>query len=278
MPDFTLNTYKILLDTIKSEGYTRYTVEKYLEKQGNNCIIFRHDVDRLPINSLILAQIENSKGIEATYYFRAIHYYPKNSLISRKNPGLEIRKVIQNIKMLGHEIGYHYEDLSACNGNMQNAWDSFRRNLDELRKIDSISTVCMHGSPLSRWDSRRLWDKYDYRTLGIVCEPYFDIDYSKVVYLTDTGRRWDGSRYNIRDKVGQKSEKNYNRFHSTFDIINALNSGWKPDVLMINTHPQRWTNNPFHWVTEYIVQNAKNSIKYLVAKYRRECAGENSSS
>lgn len=278
MPDFTINTYKILLDIIKSAGYTSNTVEKYLEKPVNDQVIFRHDVDRLPINSFILAQIEHSKGIEATYYFRAIHYYPKNTVISRKNPGLEIRKVIQNIKMLGHETGYHYEDLSACNGNMQNAWDSFRRNLDELRKLASISTVCMHGSPLSRWDSRRLWDKYDYRTLGIVCEPYFDIDYSKVVYLTDTGRRWDGSRYNIRDKVGQKSEKNYNRFHSTFDIINALNSGWKPDVLMINTHPQRWTNNPFHWVTEYILQNAKNSIKYLVAKYRREIAGENSSS
>jgi hypothetical protein len=99
-----------------------------------------------------------------------------------------------------------------------------------------------------------------------------------VVYLTDTGRRWDGSRYNIRDKVGQRSDENYNRFHSTFDIIDTLDKGWKPDVLMINTHPQRWTNNPFHWITEYIVQNAKNSIKYLVAKYRRECAGENSSS
>ena len=77
----------------------------------------------------------------------------------------------------------------------------------------------MHGSPLSKYDNRDLWKKYDYRDYGIIGEPYFDIDFNEVLYLTDTGRRWNASGSNVRDKV--KSKYNYN-FKSTFDIISAL--------------------------------------------------------
>ena len=59
----------------------------------------------------------------------------------------------------------------------------------------------MHGSPLLEWDHRLIWEKYDYRDFGIIGEPYFDVDFGDVLYLTDTGRRWDGDAFNIRDKV-----------------------------------------------------------------------------
>ena len=76
----------------------------------------------------------------------------------------------------------------------------FSENLEKLRKIAPVRTICMHGSPMSRWDSRLLWKYYDYRDFGITGEPYFDVDFDKVFYLTDTGRRWDGDSFNIRDK------------------------------------------------------------------------------
>jgi len=59
----------------------------------------------------------------------------------------------------------------------------------------------MHGSPLSRYDNRRICDKYNYRDFGITGEPYFDLDFTKVLYLTDTGRRWDGNKVSLRDKI-----------------------------------------------------------------------------
>ena len=59
----------------------------------------------------------------------------------------------------------------------------------------------MHGSPKSKWDSRDLWKHYDYHQLGIDTEPYLDTDFSKVFYLTDTGRRWDGYKVSVRDKI-----------------------------------------------------------------------------
>src|SRR5690625_2901666 len=61
----------------------------------------------------------------------------------------------------------------------------------------------MHGSPLSRYDNRDLWKSYSYRDYGIIAEPYFDMDFSRVLYLTDTGRRWDGDKVSVRDRAPQ---------------------------------------------------------------------------
>ena len=51
------------------------------------------------------------------------------------------------------------------------------------------------------------------------------------------------------------------RFRSTFDIILAAEKGLLPDKIMLNTHPQRWTDNPVEWTKELVWQNVKNVIK-----------------
>jgi hypothetical protein len=33
----------------------------------------------------------------------------------------------------------------------------FEQNLAELRKLAPVKTICMHGSPCSKWDSKALW-------------------------------------------------------------------------------------------------------------------------
>ena len=157
---------------------------------------------------------------------------------------------------MGHEIGYHYENMDTCHGNHEKAWDDFRRNLDKFRKIVPVTTICMHGSPLSKFDNKTLWDKYDYRSLGVIGDPYLDINFNEVAYFTDTGRRWNGSPVSIRDKVS--SRFNFN-FHSTHEIISNINQ--LPDKVMFTFHPQRWTNNPVMWTQELILQNIKNTVK-----------------
>ena len=77
----------------------------------------------------------------------------------------------------------------------------FRLNLEKLRELCLVKTICMHGSPLSKLDNRDLWKRYSYRDFGIIGEPYVDVDFKEVLYLTDTGRRWDGDAFNMRDKV-----------------------------------------------------------------------------
>jgi hypothetical protein len=78
-------------------------------------------------------------------------------------------------------------------------------------------------SPRSKYNNRDLWKRYDYRDFGIIGEPYFDVDFDKMFYLTDTGRRWDGWRVSVRDKVPQQAQwiKQGLVFRSTDDIIAA---------------------------------------------------------
>ena len=59
--------------------------------------------------------------------------------------------------------------------------------------LSPVKTICMHGSPLSKWDNRDLWKRYNYRDFGIIAEPYFDLDFDEVFYITDTGRSWNKS-------------------------------------------------------------------------------------
>ena len=122
----------------------------------------------------------------------------------------------------------------------------------------------MHGAPTSKYDGKDLWKKYDYRNYGVIGEPYFDIDFSEMFYLTDTGRMWDGYKVSVRDKIPQYQDEWVKAglvYHTTGDVINAINKSKLPPRLMITTHPQRWTNDPIHWAIEFVVQNIKNVIK-----------------
>ena len=85
-----------------------FTLAKYKELLGalDDCdqVALRHDVDRKPENSLATARIEREMGWKAVYYFRAV-------------PESWNESVILQIASLGHEIGYHYESLTTCQGN-----------------------------------------------------------------------------------------------------------------------------------------------------------------
>jgi hypothetical protein len=127
-----------------------------------------------------------------------------------------------------------------------------------------------HGSPKSKWDSKRIWNKYDYRELGIIGEPYFDINFDEVFYLTDTGRRWDGWKVSLRDKVPQQEQWKEQGlvFHGTQDIIKAAENNQLPNKIMITTHPERWTDKWGPWVKELVWQNVKNVVKYFLVKLK----------
>lgn len=125
----------------------------------------------------------------------------------------------------------------------------------------------MHGSPRSPHDSKDLWKEYSYKDLGLVGEPYLDTDFSKCFYLTDTGRRWDGHKVSVRDRIPEWQDR-WNAaglvFHNTGDIIKAIEEERLPQTVMITTHPQRWTDSKVSWFKELLMQNAKNIVKRLI--------------
>ncbi len=264
--DFTVSIYKELLEALKAQGYEFYTVSQYIEEQPDKrVILLRHDVDDKKENSFRFAEIQQEMGIVGTYYFRII-------------PQSFNKKMIKRIVSMGHEIGYHYEDMDFANGDPKKAIKLFENHLSEFANIVNIKTICMHGSPLSKYDNRELWNYYDYHSYGIIGEPYFDLDFSSILYLTDTGRKWDGNKVSIRDRSPSQEINVYMKgktplsdqisFRSTNDIISALLSNNMPEKVMFNFHPQRWTNEIMEWVIELLKQNSKNMIKWGLNKVR----------
>jgi hypothetical protein len=275
--DFTLKTYKLLLQTLKNKGYTFITFHDYPNLNLNlNLIILRHDVDLKPQNSLATAKIEHEMGIKGSYYFRAV-------------PESWDETIIREIAAMGHEVGYHYETMDTAsrkdcfvvpprNDGMKNnnelidaAYHQFCENLEVFRQIADVKTICMHGSPRSKYDNRDIWKKYSYKELGIIGEPYFDINFDNMFYLTDTGRRWDGHRVSIRDKMPQQEqwEQDGLSFRSTKDIIKAASQEHLPHQIMITVHPQRWSNSFVSWAKGFVLQNLKNVVKRMIVRRKQ---------
>ena len=116
MFDFTIRTYSDLLKAISSNKYFSQTFEAVIQKENSfvKNVVLRHDVDRLPQNALKLAQIENVIDVKGSYYFRVV-------------PASYDLEIMNKIAGLGHEIGYHYEDVSLVSSR-QRAEDRRRRD------------------------------------------------------------------------------------------------------------------------------------------------------
>lgn len=264
-PDFTLSIYKELVSCLERGGYTFQTVHQFINDPAERVILLRHDVDARKEHSLQFAWIQHERGISGTYYFRLV-------------PESFDKGIIREIAGMGHEIGYHYETMDTARGNPDLALRQFEEGLERLREIAEVRTACMHGSPLSKYDNRDLWKHVDYREYGIVAEPYFDLDFSSVLYITDTGRRWDGDKVSVRDRsadatinrnmAGKQALSKRYHFRSTGEIIRACKEGRLPDKIMINFHPQRWTDSPALWTQELVMQNLKNVAKRVLRRVR----------
>ncbi|MPL93998.1 hypothetical protein SDC9_40146 [bioreactor metagenome] len=313
--DFNFTIYQELLKALQSQGFLFYTVSEYAETSkefaqasGENInpksapdghrdrnftlsgaevpklILLRHDVESRYGNALKLAQLQHGLGIRGTYYFRI---YP--------HKGNEA--AIREIAGMGHEIGYHYDDLTECRGDYEKAILRFQKNLEYLRRFGPVTTATMEGAPLSGYDNRDLWavrplvtersrsaslapssaspaprPHFHYRDFGIKTEPYFDIDFSEFFYLTDTGRRWDGWKFSVRDKIPLHQVRWIQQglvFRGTGEIIKAARAGALPARVMITVHPQRWNDAFLPWAKELLWQNVKNQGKLVLVLLRR---------
>lgn len=254
MHDFSLIVYHNLIKTFLEKKYLLLSYEKYLNLKLNTSpeklVILRHDVDKRPVQSYNMALIENQIGVTASYYFRIVK-------------GSNQPDIIEKIRNLGHEIGYHYEDLSLANGDFNTAIREFEKNLNYFRKFYPVKTICAHGSPLSKWSNQKIWEKINYKDYGILADPALDLNFNDFFYLTDTSMKWNAEKYSVRDKVNSKINLH---FQNTFEIMSATEDGDMPEKIMINTHPQRWSNNLLFNLKERVTQSLKNVIKKRLVK------------
>ena len=253
MLDFTQKIYRRLCRAINAAAYKSIVMGDYFatENLDKPRMFLRHDVDRDPILSLEMAKIEHEYSLVSTYFFRVID-------------NVFIPYIIKQIAELGHEIGYHYECLDKAAGDYPGAYEIAIADLAKLREIVPVRSMAMHGNPLTKWDNRDLWGKYDYKDLGIEVAAYLNIDYRKVRYFSDTGRTWEENRGNIYDFVGDQPT---HALKTTPDLIRYITEHHQDTCILI--HPNRWSDQPSKWLHNWAFDTAANTAKAIIKAVRK---------
>jgi hypothetical protein len=249
--DFTYRAYADLLDAGLDAGYEFLTVREYLSAASlpERFVVLRHDVDRKPWNGLQMAQIEAVRDVPATYYVRAIDKTFKPDLLVE-------------LEDLGHEVGYHYEDVDAADGDVGAAHDSFQRNLRRFRRLVDVDTVCMHGNPLSAHDNRDMWTDGapGFEAYDLLGEAYLSMDFDDVTYFSDTGRTWRDGALKVKDHTMGEGEKS-RQVESTWELVELLREG-SVDRFCLLSHPNRWAGSVAELLSERAKDGAVNVVKY----------------
>ena len=250
--DFTLTKYISILEAAETANYNIGSVsDLFSGKLKSPYVVLRHDVDRKPQNSLAMARAEAERGIRSSYYFRSV----KASFVP---------KIIDGIRDLGHEIGYHYEDWYLARYDKEKAIALFEGNLARLRASGPVSTICMHGSPLARDNNMTIWDHWDFKDHGVE-DCILSFDYTGHSFFTDSGRTFGVSSANLRDELG--SADVYPEICTTEDLCHFLATK-KTDKIMISCHPERWSNKTMNWSSQFLKDKEINIIKLAIKKSR----------
>lgn len=246
---FRLTEYKKLLENLAEFGRPFRTVESFLSAPDKKSIVLRHDVDRMVKRSVAMARLEHENNIAASYYFRYRNGLPKNALLE--------------INAMGHEVGFHYETLSDAKGEPHIALDMFLEQLDKFRLIADCQTICAHGRPLSRWFSGDMAGTFLVAANKLIGDASESMPSDMLIYLTDTGGKWNHPTVNLRDRVGDMQAG-----------INPLNKKSLSRILeeekslYVSTHPERWCNNSIDLAAQSSLDIVANLIKRLLRKTR----------
>lgn len=184
--DFTYNAYRDLIEKLKDNHYDIVDYKNYIN--CNKCVILRHDIDYSMDKALKLAEFENELGVKSTYFI--LISSPFYNILEKKTQ-LKAMK----IKMLGHDIGLHFDELNYSdeyyinNGGVKNVILSECKLLADSLKLD-INSVSMHRPSKTTLDAN-----YD---LSPVINSYGNIFFKEFKYVSDSRMKW---RENIKDII-----------------------------------------------------------------------------
>lgn len=251
--DFTLRKYLSIVDAALDSGYTVGSVsDLFAGSLEDQYVVLRHDVDRRPSNALAMATAEARKGVRASYYFRSV-------------PESFVPEVILQIADLGHEIGYHYEDWHLARYDKHRAKALFEEHLSTIRALAPVSTICMHGSPLSKENNMTIWKHWSFEDYGLK-DCILSHDYTGHAFFTDSGRTFGVSGANLRDEIANADV--FPLVRSTNDLCEfvRLKSSTK---IMVSCHPERWTDNATNWLSQFAKDQLANTAKHGIRHIRK---------
>jgi hypothetical protein len=194
-----------------------------------------------------MARLEAARDVASTYYVRTVEETFHPALIRR-------------IAALGHEVGYHYEDMDRADGDVAAARRSFAQHLARMRDVTDVDTVCMHGNPLTAYDNRDMWgDDPDFAAHDLLGEAYLSMDFADVTYFSDTGRTWRDGYLKVKDHTMGTGEKAVEA-STTGDLVDLFRSG-TVDRACLLVHPDRWADSYPEHIANKLRDGAVNVVK-----------------
>ncbi len=174
----TLEYYKEFLLELKKPRYLVLNVRQFVEliREGWHppkdrvTVILRHDVDHDPETAFKMAEMEHELGINASYYFRVRAKYN----VLSPNVSSEIKQ----IAAWGFDVGLHYEDLYVANYNATKAIQLFKLDLEIMRSLVPVKTVCAHCNradmPIPNFEMFKMANK-TLKDFGLEAECYLTV-------------------------------------------------------------------------------------------------------
>lgn len=155
----------------------------------------------------------------------------------------------------GFEVGYHYECFYLAKGNNTLAHDIFTNDINEMRKIVPITTICSHGNS-KEYINWRMWDKQSEYEEYNVTSAYLDICYNAT--LSKYIRYWSdaGGVPNVETPLIEYVKETEGKAV----YVLAHPEWWNPSLLSmcasINTQITRYGNESIVWGVIQIVMPA----------------------
>lgn len=184
---FKLDHYRRCLEAAKQRGYSFLTFAGYMRKRqelaGDNrkIILMRHDIDHKLSLAEHFATIEESMGIQTTYFMRLHAGY---------NPySFESYAILKSLLRMKHELGLHY-DAGFADLFGEDAERFFQRDKEVFERIidQKVSGVSCHEPNNSAGEF--LISDANIARFGLAYQAYSPIFAEKMKYISDSSARW----------------------------------------------------------------------------------------
>jgi len=225
---FTHAAYADLLAALDDGSYETLTVREYLSsgRLPERFVVLRHDVDRKPRRAEALARLEADLGVEASYYF---------------HPSAFRETRAERVEDLGHEVGYHYDDVATARGDRRTARALFANTLRVFRRACDVDTVSPHAAALAAHDNASLWERGpSFREFDLLGDADRSVDYVDLAFLSDAGRTFQERPADRARALGERDPT------ATADTVDGLVAQFRDggvERACLLTHPRRWTNS-----------------------------------
>jgi hypothetical protein len=232
------NRYAVFLDRLAAARFCVVPLSEFRETEPGERVLvgLRHDMDDRLDAALRLAELESERGLRSTYFvLHSARYYRSESLVP----------ALLHLQKLGHEVGFHYDLVTAQVVGGADPRELLGRELARLRDAGvGIVGAAAHGS---YW-GHRLGYKNDYFFHGLDspvlgfpnAERVRGVELAKGT-LEEYGLVYDASRLGESHYWSDsRVDKRGRRWHPELLELDALGAGDRAIVLV---HPDHWDSS-----------------------------------